>query len=47
MVFKAERTIAIPHQDLISWIFDKDLDQDVPVSHLSESKTAYDVVTDD
>jgi hypothetical protein len=38
MVFKAERSIAIPTQDLISWTFDKDLDQDVPVSPPLESK---------
>lgn len=35
MVFKAERTADIPNQDLISWIFDTDFDQDEPVSHIS------------
>ena len=34
-MFKAERVIAIPNKDILSWTFDDNqFDQDEPVSHM-------------
>ena len=34
-MFKAERLIAIPNKDILSWTFDDNqFDQDEPVSHI-------------
>ena len=34
-MFKAEKAVAIPNKDLISWTFDDNkFDQDEPVSHI-------------
>lgn len=42
MVFKAERTIAIPTKDLLSWTFeDNQFDHDEPVSHMCWTPHAF------
>jgi hypothetical protein len=45
MVFKAERTIAIPTKDLLSWTFDDNkFDQDEPViSPMCPASHTFDV----